>query len=256
MAARITSKENAEIKRLVKNANAKRNRLLRKGIPADRIPYRFSGDTIDGASRQQVNEFKQTLKSFTNRNNTKARYNINEKGYVYTDAQRIEFERVQRQANRRAKTIQARYKNEPYRIIAEEIQGIKPSTKRTVGRDRFYGRAGNVLYTRTIDDIASEKQFKEYINRMLQYGTSEYNLQQDTIYKQNYITALQKTFGSESNELIAAIWDMPLSDFIYTYYTTDADITFVYSRAEYYQKLNVLYAAYGIDKVFNVGYLE
>lgn len=236
MALRITKAERAELVNLTRNANAKRRRLIRRGIPESQIPFRFGFGNL--TTRAAVNEYKQSLRSFTNRYNPNYQYILARNGTVFTEAQRNELRRAQRNINRTIAQRQSYFKSLPYNITSEMMLGVPPSAERTVGRDRLGDKTLDTIgYSRDIETFRSVSEYNAYLERIRGLRIEGFYLQSDTTLKDNFIQSLVTVFGSDAADIIAKVEQMPIGEFIEKHYSGDSDITFVYGAEDYNRKL-------------------
>lgn len=233
MALKITKAEKAELVNITKNANAKRARLIKQGVPASQLPYPFKWQTK--TTRKGLNEYKQALTGFTNRSNQNYQYIVANNGVAFTKAQETKLKLEQAKANRRIMQNYNRFKDSPYKIASEVTSGITPSVMRTVGSDRM--SQSPPVYTKDITAFTSFRELEAYMERMRRVTSEGHFEARDNTLKDNYTTALINVFGSDANDIVWAINEMDTLDFIETYYTHDTDIPYIYGRSNYQRKL-------------------
>lgn len=239
MALRISKAERAELARLTRNANRRRQRLIKKGADSKQLPFVFDYSEIQ--TRGQLNDYKETARKFSQAKSPNYRYIIADGGAVFTEAQRDRLLREQRRANRASKNHQNRFAGERYNIVSEVLSGREPTASRTVGMDRVEGRRKKREYSRQITDFDSVKEYNAYLQRLNEQTSEEKFLQRDEQLRDNYTTSLVTVFGFDADEIINAVLNLELEEFLYAYYTNDAaQIGYIYSPAEYQRKLELL----------------
>lgn len=209
MAVRITKKELAEIQRLNKNARAKLRRIEKRyGIREDisvKAPKTFT-------SRKELNAYKKQLRDFTNRYNQRYQYVKTDEGAVTRDVYN-ELKRKVKEVNRERARAYKEISRRPVTVAGEEIPGFDVGLRAEM---RFRERGS--LYeqfkpiTLDIGTFRSREQAQRYLEKLEEHRKRIPDLKKQ--YKENYILAIQHTFGRMGKDLVAEIRKMPVNTFI------------------------------------------
>jgi predicted transcriptional regulator len=192
---RIRSSDEAEYKRLVRNAKAKMRRLKKDhGIDlSDEIslPSLSSFQT-----RKEFNNFKEVINKFNK--GLKNDYKIvkNEQGVAFTKKEVKNYERKQKEAIELAEQYYQKTKTENQKIF------LKPS---------------NLDIPRKIDlnDIKTRENFKNRMENLTKRSNPDYFNERDELFKTNYIKSILGSFNEREvvNEIVELLQAIPADRF-------------------------------------------
>lgn len=89
---------------------------------------------------------------------------------------------------------------------------------------------------------------RKYKSLLLQSG-SDYFRKRDYILRDNYIKTLKEEYGNDSKEIVQKIQQMPIDDFLNTFYEEDHPFEFIYKTEKYKEYLNVVRRTWGLKTV-------
>lgn len=226
-----------ELKRVVKNFNAKLNRIAKKNpevvnyLP-DKISFADLRDTI--SSRKEFNRELNSLKRFTKRG-SETIVEAKESGLKVTKWEKnevaLQVAIINRERTRKRKLLEA-----------EEVttRGQKTNlTRAQMGSQRM-----NELNKKkfSFDKIKKSdwKKFKETVKKQ---SHPNFQSEADLHLRENYIKGLKEIFGDtdETKQLIEEIEKLPIKDFITKFYKEqEATVDFIYDPIEAERKLKIL----------------
>lgn len=193
--ARITKPEREEIARLQRNYNAKIRRLQKEGVPSHQLPPKLRIEK--GDTREVVNAIKRQMQEVSRRGNMQYQFVKAGEDYL-TKAEVSNLKRTQAAVNRSEQRYHNENKGRQYRVISEEMQGLK-TTRRTVGQDRH--KEQPLKYTKKT--FKSRADFEKY-GEILEKRTKTLH-EADSQLKKNIMSAINNQFGSRGKELAGLV---------------------------------------------------
>lgn len=223
--------DNAELKRTIKNFNAKIERLKKKNPDADFLPDKISMKELKSNIKTRK-DFNKEIKSFQ-RFSQRGAENVvtSSRGAKATAWELNEFSRKQKAVNRERKKELDTINEKEMKSRGKKI-GVKRAEMGTI-------RENSLKPSKKKFKNKSAKEWekaKKTINKLLDDDQRE---NQKEKYRENYIKALE-TAGM-SDILIEKVKSVSLDKFLETtYLDTEGNIDFVYSEAERKQKEDAL----------------
>lgn len=89
---------------------------------------------------------------------------------------------------------------------------------------------------------------RKYKSLLLQSG-SDYYRKRDYILRDNYIKTLKEEYGNDSKDIVRKLKEMPIDDFLDTFYQEDHPFEFIYKTEKYKEYLNVVRRTWGMKPV-------
>ena len=192
---RIRSSDEAEYKRLVRNAKAKMRRL-KKDHGIDLTDEISLPSLSSFQTRKEFNNFKEDINKFNK--GLKNDYKIvkNDQGIAFTKKEVKKYERKQKEAIQLAEEHYAKTKTENQKIF------LKPS---------------NLDIPRKIDlnDIKTRENFKTRMENLTKRSNPDYFNERDELFKTNYIKSILGSFNEREvvNEIVELIQAIPADRF-------------------------------------------
>ena len=221
---KVSARMAAEVRRLNKSISTKKSRLKKQfGVTVD--IERLNPKTI--TSRQQYNEFVKQAKHFTNRNNY--RYVKNRHGIVVSRQEYGMLADNIRKANRIARATLKKVDQMAYTSRGEKT-GMRVVDRRMM-KDPIYDYLRSKTTKSVFDQARSYEQFFSIMEREEGRATQEHWNAKRTLFQQNFISALNNTFGEEASDIIAVVAGLTPKEFEMLYLTEDImDFSFVYDE--------------------------
>ena len=192
---RISKKDEADYKRLIKNAKAKIRRV-KKTHNIDLTDEISLPSLSSFENRKEFNAFKEDINKFNK--GLKNDYKIvkNEQGVSFTKKEIKKYEHVQKEAIRLAEEHYAKTKTEQQKIF------LKPT---------------NLDIPRKIDldDIKSRSNFMNRLENLTKRSNPEHFNERDELFKTNYIKSVLGSFNERElvNEIVELIQAIPADKF-------------------------------------------
>lgn len=248
MATRWTKTDEINIKKIVKNFNAKIARETKKnaqaGRSSDYLPDKLSVKEIRQAmkemTRQDINRTKKSYQRFSSQKGS-ADLKTNKNGIKTTNWAVREVQYNVRVINAKKTRERKRLDNMQVKSRGED-QGY---TRREMGSIR----SNSLKPTKfNFDKQHGGKEWEERQESTRRMASNDYWVNRQEQYKDNYINALEREFGNLARDLIDHIKGLPASQVVDTYYSDqEATIDFIYDKAQQEEKLRALYAVWGLE---------
>lgn len=214
---RITKNDIAEHARLVRNAKAKIKRTSKKyGIDLSgeiKLPELESFKT-----RKEFNQFKDSVKKFTNRANTKYQFKKNRFGVVKSVKEINEIKKATKQAQKVTKKILKDNEGKEFTsggivtgTVAERNKMLaKPNTAGIYVPPDF-----------NFENVTSDKHFEQKLDVAKEKGDPEFVDKRKEQLLKNYIKAVEEEFNSLADPIVESVKDIDPNDFYELYITRD-----------------------------------
>lgn len=214
---RISESDRKEYARLAKNTRAKINRTAKKyGID-------ISGDIeipkiSEFKTRAEYNEWKDSVRRFTNRDNWKYQFVKNKYGVVASKKEIREVERYTEMAQRRAEGIIKDAKYKPF-ISGGKQQGTLADRMAMMGRPN----AGGIYVPPdfNFDSMQTGSQFKNRKENLKERSRSDFMDRRANTMRDNFANILELSFHSAASDLADEIRAIPGLDFFEMYLSID-----------------------------------
>lgn len=214
--------QNKELAKIVKNFNAKINRLIKKGVSADALPQKISvkGLKADITNKRDYNRIVRTYSKFTIRGAEKIIKN--KKGVSYTKWQRDKLKNDVRRLNYARSKALAKAAPSTYKGTMGSIRERNLSPKKV-----------------NLQNISSQKALQNVVQGIEKQLRANYAEEKARQYKSNYMQSWYNAFGLEGMDLLQRIAAIP-NDVFYNMYYDDPrlQIDFVYDFYELRGKLS------------------
>lgn len=166
------------------------------------------------ATRAEFNKWKDSIKSFTNRNNTRYQFVENKYGVIASKAEINKITRDTERAQRVAKKLAKDAANKPF-IAGGKVQGTVGQQMLQMGKPET---AGIVIPPKfDFNKINTRKQLEAKKKSMEERSSPEFFDKRMERMKENFIEALNKTFNSDAHELANMIKSLSPRDFYEMY---------------------------------------
>lgn len=216
--------DQVNLRRAVKNYNAKRARLIKKNpVIEEFLPPKASTVTIkkELTTRRDFDNKIKSLQRFSRPNAEKIV--VNPQGVAITQYEKTEA------------TIKLRAINR-YRFEARKRADVS-TEKGTMGTIR----ANNLAPKKFNFKGMSEKDWGKFVESVDKQSTLRYRIETDERYKENYITALWNVFGMEGAVAVELVRQIPAPVLVNAYYSNPLlSIDYVYGAKERAEKLKVI----------------
>lgn len=203
--AKINKKEKAALQKLNQSANRKKVNIRKNYNMMVDVEVKTLKE-LQSMSRKEINDYKENLKSFTNRYNLNYQYVKNEDGETIgtkLDVQR--FERGKALVNRQKKEREARLKKTKFTVAGRDT-GITAYDYGIIGDP---DRRENQI--KADPKKLDRETFQEWLEKL---DGGKYMDDLNEQWRQNYITGLENVFGAQAWKLIGHINNMDIKDFI------------------------------------------
>lgn len=226
---RIRKSDVERIKKLNASARRKQRRLKNEFGVEINIDIKKVNDF---STREQFNNYVQSLENFTYRN--RYRYVKNEYGVVIS---RKQYNEIRKETERINKIYEQRRK----RLDKMPFTSRGKKTYETVKDRRLMGDVRfNEFRKRTFrfEKFRNKSELNAFVNNLSIKLKPDYFSKKDILYKQNYIKALQNVYGTLADDIIEIVEKMNTSQFIDIFYSEDiGEIGFHYDDVEMRLKL-------------------
>lgn len=206
--------------KLARSAKAKINRV--KGKYGIDLTGEITVPKLESfKSRSEFNAFKDQVKSFTNRNNTKYQFVENKYGVVASKREINKIKRDTKQAQRVAKKLAKEAVNKPF-VAGGKVRGTVGQRMLQMGKPETAG----ITIPRDFDffKIRTRKQLMEKAKNMRERSDVEFFDKRMELMKDNYIKSLESTYNSDAHELAKVIEQMSPKDFYEMYISFDSEM--------------------------------
>ena len=214
---RITKNDKVEYQRLVKNTKAKIRRI-KKNHNID-VSNRIEIPSLqDFKYRKDFNQFKENMRSFTNRGNREFQYKKNKYGVSASVRELQRLEKMTKKAQELTREFIDKMKDDPYYYKGKQV-GTVGERIRMMGEGEATGI--NVPNDFDFDKIQTRERLESKMRNMARKAKLEtYNELKDTM-KENYIKTLELSLNSEGDELVDMIKNMSSEAFYQMYMQLD-----------------------------------
>lgn len=227
---RITQNDISEYKRLARNTKAKIDRTIKKyGVD---ISGKIDVPKIDDfKTRKEFNEWKDSVKKFTNRANTEYQFKKNRYGVVKSVKEINELKKKTKQAQKVAKKIKKENEGKPF-ISGGKQYGTVGQRQQLMGRPNVGG-----IYVPPdfkFENIVNEKQFDDKRKNLTERSDKNFFDKRKEQFKQNYIKAISDNFNSHGDDIIERVKQTSSDDLFEMYLIYDEmEIQFYYTEEDY-----------------------
>ena len=184
-------------------------------------------------SRQEFNAYVSYLQNIHNRNS----YNFykNKYGVVFTKQEVMDYRKIVRDINQSRKNLWNKIKDKPYIVNGKESAMTIGDRIKIAPRKYYFGDVSSSLKY-----VRSRKEFEKLKQKRRKEAHFSKNKKYDEIFQENFISALHKVFGKDS-EIEKIAKELSLDQFMMLYYSySDWDIDFLYSSFTKNMKYNNL----------------
>lgn len=242
---RWKSSDEKELSRVVKNYNAKINRLLKKDPELQEfLPRRVSKKELKEmiVTRQDLKRELNSLKRFSRRGSEEIIEN--DVGLKLTKYQKREID------------IQVRTINRLKSKRREELLSLEETSqnKKTGNKVNMFGNIDELQMLEPLHydfKKMDKRNFDHFIKGLKDYN--EWILNKDKILRQNYIDALYEQLGDnlQTRALAEKLENMSLQNFVNKFYSDrEADISFIYDPLGSLTKIEILMDVWEVDDSF------
>jgi hypothetical protein len=166
---------------------------------------------------------------------------VNQHGVVFTEAEKKALEYKVNSAMAKRRRI-LKDKNSAVRTILGVPQDY------TVGQDFDSNDFMMSKKSKSLNKFKTRQAYEIYMNNLERITKKDYIDKKLQTYKNNFETAIKKTFGSDGNKAIKQLQKMSLSDFTNLVNSEMyARIQYIYSKEEYQVSLEVLNTILGVE---------
>lgn len=224
---RLTRNDKAEFKRLVKNSKAKIRRVLKKyGVD---LSNEIDIPDIDNFSdRQDFNEWKNHMRSFTDRRNLNYQYVKNDYDVVASKSQINEINKNIELANKRAQELREKNKDKPIISAGEK-------TVATVGGQQEILKNPSSLLSNhkkfDFDKVTSNEELEWELNRSRKISDVYYYDRRLETLKDNFIRSVEGSFNSLADDLVKELREIR-ADHFYEMFQMYAELDFALFDSE------------------------
>lgn len=194
---------------MVRNAKAKVRRTA-KNYGVDLSNEIQLPSIEDFQTRQQFNEWKNKVHSFTSVSNTRYQFKKNEFGVVASKKEIFEIERNTKQAQLIATKLAKEAAKKPF-ISGGKEQGTVGQRMLQMGKPNTAGIS--IPKDFDFDKIRTRAQLEKKKKNMEERANEEFFDKRMTKYKENLMRLIADTFNSDANELLAKLKEIPPDDF-------------------------------------------
>lgn len=222
---------------MVKNSKAKIGRTSKKyGID---LSEEINLSSIDSfKTRKEFNEWKESVKSFTNRANTNFQFQKNEHGLVASKKKINEIARATKQAQKVADKLTKKAKEKPF-ISGGKQQGTVGQRMQQMNKPNTAGIYRPPDFD--FDKIRSEKQLNEKQANMEERSNPNFVNKRVEQLKENYYKTLEEHFNSDADSLVERLKNIPAEDFFELFLMYDEfQFDFLYTEEQSQNTLNKL----------------
>lgn len=164
----------------------------------------------DFKTRKEFNRWKEEVRNFTNRANTKYQFQKNEFGVVASKREINEAKRATKQAQNLAKRLQKETAKKPL-IVNGKKEGTLGQRMQQMGKPNVDGIF--VPKDFDFDKIRTREQFELKSDSMNKRAQPDYLDKRQVAMKENYIKMISENYNSDGDKLIEEIQKINPSDF-------------------------------------------
>lgn len=194
---------------MASNTKAKINRTI-KNYDVDLSSEIRLPKLEDFKTRKEFNRWKEEVRQFTNRSNTKYQFQKNEFGVVASKREINEAKRATKQAQRIAKNLQKETAKKPL-IVNGKKEGTLGQRMQQMGKPNVDG-----IYIPKdfeFDKIRTREQFELKSESMNKRAQPDYIDKRQVAMKENYLKMIAENYNSDGDNLIEEIKKISPSDF-------------------------------------------
>lgn len=168
---------------------------------------------------------------------------VNQYGVTFTDAEKRYLESKVVLANRKRKQMLQKEGQLPRRANGQTLQD-RVATLHLMGKESDFILAKK---SKSLQRFRSREQFDSYVKNLERVLEPDYVDKRTEQYRQNYITALERAFGSEADDLISHIKSLTPEAFRERIASDeDLEIHYIYPTDDVNARLNELRVGWGI----------
>lgn len=164
-------------------------------------------------SRKEFNAWAKSISSFTNRANTNYQFKMNEHGVSASKHILAEIERNTEHAQKIAKEIQNKQKDQPL-ISGGKVIGTQGVKALMLGKNPS---GYSIPKPFDFNKVRSRNDLYRKHESMMKKANPHYYDTRAEIMKQNFIGKMKEMFNSDASQLIDMLWAMPNGDFYEMY---------------------------------------
>lgn len=214
---RISPNDKTEYTKLARRAKAKINRI-KKNYNID-LTQEINIPKINTFStRDEYNDVKDKLSSFTNRFNLHYQFRKNKYGVVASVAEIQQGERRAKASQNRAKNLHKKVKDLPF-YVNNQLQGTVAQRLGVVRRPEVSGIP--IPNDFNFNTIPTRNVFEDRLRALSEKVTNEYYENAFSRKQDEYIQLLEAAFNSDADELVKKIRKLSSLDFMELYYSHD-----------------------------------
>lgn len=231
---RITKNDVSEYKRLAKNTQAKISRTYKK-YGVDLSSEISTPKLEDFKTRKEYNKWKEEVRQFTNRANTKYQFVKNEYGVVASKQEINKVKRETKQAQNVAKRLQKETAKKPF-ISGGKKQGTLGQRMMQMGKPSVDGIF--IPKDFEFDKIRSREQFELKSESMNKRAQPDYLDKRQITMKENYLKLIDEKYNSDGETLKEEIEKINPADFFELFLMHD-ELQFEYEYTEEQTEANL-----------------
>lgn len=164
---------------------------------------------------------------------------VNKHKVVFTEAEKKALESAVNAANRKRA-----------RMMKEEskLTGVDVNTMKIFNKESDFILAPK---TKSLQRFKSKAEFENYMDNLREVNDRGYIDKRTAFYRGNYYTALDRAFGDDAREIKMILSEMSPKEYRELVAKKDdtLEIGYLYLDGQYYQKLNEIRRAVGLDPV-------
>lgn len=202
-------------------------------------------------TRAEFNRYVEQMERFTRRNANQFDV-ITSKGVRISG---IEFNRARRLIQRvniaKSKEF-SKYKDQPFTFMGKPMKDRRGKTL-TVGNQWFGMGDQRFQFYKPIelnfDWFESKADFQRWLRNTQKAYRGDFIRRGNTVFKNNYIVALENIFGSQASDIVEHLLKMDESEIVAKGLSENyANINFIYDPVDAKQKLQILRKVWGVGK--------
>lgn len=212
---RITANDRADYKRLRRNVTSKINRT-RKNFGID-ISDRITLPSItDFNKRSEFNKWKEQARQFTNKSNLEYQFVINDNGVVASKKELKQIERDNKRAIKRAKSLVDKAMKQPFIQGGEQYGTVESRIKQLAINRMTPEEIAGISIPKPFDfnKVNSKERLEDVKSHNRDRATGKHYVKRNENLKNNFITMMEQAFGSESDDIVRRIKEIPANDFV------------------------------------------
>lgn len=240
--ARISRAERVQLQKLIRAANAKTRRNIKRGVDSALLITPPTLSDVTKLDRKGVNAVKTQLQRYVNRNVQQYQFIKTDDGGYITKRTAFEIKSAQRRVNSKISAAEKKYDDERYNTV-----GDVADDELTVGDVRRQIKGSHPRYSKRTTSFENELEAIDYLKRIKEYDADWISIK-NLIYQENLALSIVEAYGDDALDILNVIEHMDADKLAFLAATNEAlTIEYQYSWAERQESMAKIRSVLGIS---------